>query len=310
MALGPKGGVKTPGVQIPFAELKAEAEIPTPDKPMWMFFAQSVYVPAKDHIDKIDIRSNKPGDPIAGIAKPCGGMVSAFNSLWVADCGKGALLRLDSKTFKPTATIPAGALDRKGNLAASSDSVWLLSDGKTTLSRIDPEQNAVVSEFRVYPDCGNLTFGETSLWLTCPSENKILRINPATSLVDKTIEVGDKPEALAIGETSVWVLCGKEGKIDRIDPKTNKVTKSIELGVANVEGGIAIGDNMIWVTVNGFPLNRIDPASEKVEQQFYGEGGGAIQFTAGQTSAIWLSNLNNGTLWRIDPRRVLATLAE
>lgn len=308
--LTPKNGVKTPGVLIPFADLKAEAELPAPDKPSWVFFNAAVYVPAKDHLEKIDIRTNKPGDPITGIAKPCGGMVSAFNSLWVPDCGAGALLRLDSKTFKVTATIPAGTSGAKGTIAASTDSVWLLSDEKTTLSRIDPDQNMVVEEFRVYPDCANLTFGETALWMTCPSENKVLRINPATSLVDKTIEVSAKPEALAIGETSVWVLCGKEGKVDRIDPKTNKVSKTIELMVPNIEGGIAVGDSAVWVTATGFPITRIDPATETVAQQFYGEGGGAIQFTAGQTSAIWLSNLNNGTLWRIDPRRVLATLAE
>jgi streptogramin lyase len=98
--------------------------------------------------------------------------------------------------------------------------------------------------------------------------------------------------------------------VDRIDPKTNKVSKTIELMTPNVEGGIAVGDNMVWVTATGFPITRIDPATETVAQQFFGEGGGAILFTAGQTSAIWLSNLNNGTLWRIDPRRVLATLAE
>jgi streptogramin lyase len=307
---GPKNGVKTPGVLIPFADLKAEAEIPEADKPSWIFFSASVFVPAKDHIEKIDLRSNKPGDPVKDVKQPCGGMVSAFNSLWVPDCATGSLLRLDSKTFKVSATIPAGTSARKGTIAASGDSVWLLTDDKTTISRIDPDQNAVVGEFRVYPDCGNLTFGETALWLTCPSENKIIRINPATSLVEKTIEVSARPEAIAIGETSVWVLCGKDGKIDRIDPKTNKVSKTIDLAVPDIQGGLAIGDGAVWVTATGFPLTRIDPVTETVAQQFWGEGGGAIQFTAGQTSAIWLSNLNNGTLWRIDPKRVLATLAE
>jgi streptogramin lyase len=307
---GPKGGVKTPGVLIPFADLKAEAELPEADKPSWLFFSASVFAPAKDHIEKIDIRGNKPGDPIAGIKKPCGGMVSAFNSLWVPDCGSGSLLRIDSKTFKVTATIPSGTSTHKGIVAASGDSVWLLTDDKTTISRIDPDQNMVVGEFRVYPDCDNLTFGETALWLTCPSENKVLRINPATSLVEKTIEVAAKPVAIAIGETSVWVLGGKEGKLDRIDPKTNKITKTIDLETPNIEGGLAIGDSAIWVTATGFPLTRIDPATETVAQQFWGEGGGAILFSGGQTSAIWLSNLNNGTLWRIDPKRVLATLAE
>ncbi len=81
VVITPKNGVKTPGVLIPFANLKAEAELPAPDKPVWMYFSQSLYVPAKDHIEKIDVRSNKPGDPVTGIAKPCGGMASAFNSL-------------------------------------------------------------------------------------------------------------------------------------------------------------------------------------------------------------------------------------
>jgi len=69
----------------------------------------------------------------------------------------------------------------------------------------------------------------------------------------------------------------------------------------------AIGGGSIWVTLDGFPLTRIDAASEKVVQQFWGSGGGAIQFAF---NAVWLSNLREGTLWRIDPKRVAATLAE
>ena len=61
--IAPKAGIKTPGVQIPFSELKAEAEMPAPDKPTWLFFNQSLYAPGKDHLDKIDVRANKMGDP-------------------------------------------------------------------------------------------------------------------------------------------------------------------------------------------------------------------------------------------------------
>ncbi len=59
----PKVGVKTPGVQIPFASLKAEAEFEAPAKPDWVFFATSVYAPAKDSIEKIDPKTNKKGRP-------------------------------------------------------------------------------------------------------------------------------------------------------------------------------------------------------------------------------------------------------
>jgi len=300
-------GIKTPGVQIPFSSLKAEATFQTPDKPAWMFFSTTVFVPAKDHLDRIDIKTNKLIDPVAGVSKPCGGMVSAFNSLWAPSCGGNSLVRIDPKTFKVTANVLSGAADITGTIAADADSIWLLTDTKETLSRIDPDQNAVVGEMRIPAGCGGLTFAETALWLACPNENKVYRINPATNQVEKTIEVSARPQAIAAGENSIWVLCEKDGKIDRIDPKTNKVSKSIELKVPDARGRIAFGEGALWVTMAGFPLTRVDPTSESVAQQFYGEGGGAILISPG---AIWLSSLNDGTLLRIDPKRVLATLAE
>jgi streptogramin lyase len=113
---------------------------------------------------------------------------------------------------------------------------------------------------------------------------------------------------MVIGESSLWVLCLKEGKIERIDPKTNKVSKTIETGVSGAaSGGVVFGAGALWVTLPGFPITRIDPKDEKVVQQFRGAGGGAIFFGQG---SVWLTNLQEGTLWRIDPKRIVATLAE
>jgi DNA-binding beta-propeller fold protein YncE len=183
----------------------------------------------------------------------------------------------------------------------------MLSDQKTTLLRIDPVSNQVVADLRVAAGCDSLRFGEKSLWLTCSGENKVLRIDPLTNLVVNRIEVSGKPHSIAFGENSVWVLCLAEGKVERIDPKTNKVTKTIELGVPNADGEIAFGENFVWVTLTGFPLTRIDPQTDKVAQQFVGEGGGAISVGLG---SIWLANAAAGNVWRVDPKRVLATLAE
>jgi streptogramin lyase len=183
----------------------------------------------------------------------------------------------------------------------------MLTDARGTLSRIDPAQNTVVAEFRVYADCNSLVFGETALWLTCPAENRVLRVDPQTNLVDKSIEVSAAPGALAVGESSVWVLCEKEGKVDRIDPKTNKVTKTIELGSPANGGAMAFGEGSLWISMPGFPITRIDPAGEKVVQQFYGEGGG---FLATTQNSVWLASPTAGTLLRLDTRRIAATLAE
>src|SRR5207249_10880091 len=66
---------------------------------------------------------------------------------------------------------------------------------------------------------------------------------------------------------------------------------------------IATGEGSVWVTSFGFPISRIDPASNKVVQQFVGEGGDALRVGAG---SVWLSNLKAGVVWRLDPLRIKA----
>jgi virginiamycin B lyase len=281
----PKGGVKTPGVQIPIASLKPEEQIDA--KPDW-------------------IGVGDLAKPVAGLAKPCGRVVTAFGSLWVPNCGDQSLARLDPKKFEITAKIDSGVVPGVQSIAATSDSIWLFTDNRTTLSRVDPDTNQVVAEIRLEPGCTSLVFGETALWVACPHEDRVVRVNPQTNLVEKRIEVSSRPSTIAIGEGSIWVLCEKDGKVDRIDPKTNKVTKSIELQVPG-GGGIAFGLASLWLTQESFPLTRIDPATERVVQQFWGAGGGAIHISG---NSLWLSNLKEKTIWRIDPKRVLATLAE
>ena len=307
----PRLGVKTPGIQIPIESLKPELVFET-EAPAWIGFTDAVLLPnAEAHgVARIDPKAKeaKFGEPIAaGIQKPCAGLVNAFNSLWTGDCAGGALVRIDPKTAKVTAKIASGIGSAAIALAATADSIWLLTDSRGTLSRIDPLRNEVVAELRVPADCTSLTFGETALWLACPSDNRVLRIDPLTNLVDKSIEVSARPEAIAIGETSVWVLCARDGKLDRIDPKTNKVTKTIELGAPGAGGSIAIGENFVWVGMPGFPLTRIDPATDKVVQQFYGEGGGLLRVGL---NFVWLVNHEAGNLWKLDPRRIAATLSE
>jgi virginiamycin B lyase len=308
-AVPPPLGIKTPGVRVPFADLKPELEFVPAAPPAWIALADSILIPAKDGLARVDpkAKESKWGEPIGGLTQPCAGLVNAFTSLWVPNCGDGTLVRMDPKTFKVSAKVATGTGGARVGIAATADSVWMLTDTRGTVSRIDPVQNVVVAEFRVYADCNTLVFGETALWLTCPAENVVLRVDPQTNLVDKSIEVSTTPGALVTGESSVWVLCEKEGKVERIDPKTNKVTKTIELGAPATGGAIAFGEGSLWISMPGFPITRIDPQAEKVVQQFYGEGGGFLLTTA---NSLWLADSAAAKLVRLDTRRIAATLAE
>ncbi len=309
----PKPGVKTPGVQIPFASLKPDYEFPVPGAPDWIAVGESIWISnkPKDNVTRIDPKTNKITDVVTGLNKPCSGLAIGFGSLWVPNCGDQTLARVDLKTAKITATIPAGVADSEGGLAVTADSVWLLTDAKSTLARLDPEQNKIVAEVRLPAGCFTVAFGppgpDAALWVTCTQANKVLRVDPQTNLVTNRIDVRPQPRFLAIGGGAVWVLCQGEGNVAKIDPKMNKVVETIEVGVPGEGGDIAAGEGAIWVSSFGFPISKIDPKSGKVVQQFVGDGGDAIRAGGG---SVWLSNGRQGVVWRLDPRRIAATLAE
>ena len=300
-----RAGIKTPGIQIPYARLKAESQFALESPAAFLANLDQFYVglPSQSSLARIDAKTNKLADPISGIAKPCGTILSAFKDLWTADCGKSSVLRLDAKTGKVLATLDIGA----GPLLATADSIWLLADTKTTLLRLDPKDNSIVAEIRLGPACNSMSFGADSLWITCPKDNRLLRLDPKTNLVTKRIETALEPIAAVHGENHVFVLGAKDGKISKVDPKTDKVVETIDTAVPGVTGTLAYSDGTLWVSQEGFPLTRIETKSGKVLQQFYGEGGGLLQFAAG---SLWIGSSTKPGLARIDPKRVALTLPE
>lgn len=305
----PKLGVKTPGVQIPFTNLKSEAEIPVAGLSGVPVVAMQAFAPQRSTgaLLRIDAKTNKPGEPVSGLDQPCGAIVSAFRSLWVPGCGKRVLQRVEARGGKVSATIPTGLGSETAVVAASEDSIWVLGSERTDLLRIDPQDNKVVAELRLPAGCASLLAAEKAIWIACPQQNKVLRLDPATEVIVNRIETAPGPVALASGAGSIWVLCKTEGKVAKIDPKTNKVTATVEMGVPNAMGSLDFGEGSVWVSVPGFPVARIDPESDKVVQQFAGEGGGQMRFAQG---SLWLADVKSGKLLRIDPKRVKATLAD
>lgn len=303
----PTGGITTPGIQIPFANLKPEAVIALDGPAQALLFAQNLLVSQGAKIARIDTKSNKTLEAWPTAEGLCGGMVNAFASLWAPTCGKNSILKIDTKSGKTTNTLEFGAQAGDQTIAASSDSIWAITDSKGTLSRLDPKEHNVVAEFRLSSACNALAYEAESIWATCPAENRVLRVNPKTNVVTDRIETAAEPIAMAFAEGTLFVLGKKEGKISKIDPKTNKVTGTIETKVNAANGTLAFGDGYLWVSQAGFPLTKIDVKNDKVMQQFYGEGAGTIKFAA---SALWLLPTGKAEIKRIDPKRVAVTLAE
>lgn len=305
----PKAGVKTPGVQIPASSLKAENEFVVDGSVAGIVFGDKVYITIRDSGALLPVvpKTGKAEETLTGLKEPCGGATQAFGGVWTASCSDGKLTRYDPKAKKISAAVEAPVADLPRALAGTADSLWIISDARTTLSRVDPEAQRIVAEVRLPAGCNSVLPAENALWITCPSADKLLKINTHTSLVEQRIEVAGEPVATTFGEGSIWVLTKKEGKVVRIDPKTNKPSATVDLMTPGMDGTLAFGEGAVWVSMAGFPVTRIDPGSDKVAQQFTGEGGGDIFVGAG---SVWVVDKAGKKVRQFDPKRIRATLAE
>jgi YVTN family beta-propeller protein len=289
------------------SELKAEAVYTVPGAPDWMAIEDSVWVSnsPKNSVSRLDPKSDKVETVAVGKA-PCSGLAAGFGSVWVPNCGDQTISRIDVKTGKVRSTFPSGIADSEGGIAIGADSLWVLTDKKGILARIDPDTEKPVAEIRIAPGSYAVAFGEDGVWVTSTAKNLVTRVDPKTNLVLETIAVGKEPRFLTVGEGAVWTLNQGDGSVTRIDPKTNKVVATIPVGVPGPGGEISAGEGSVWVTAPGVPLSRIDPATNKVVQQFVGEGGDSVRASVG---FVWLADLKGGRVWRLDPKRVAAIAA-
>jgi YVTN family beta-propeller protein len=302
-------GVTTPGVRIPIAKLKPDAVYQVPGAPDWMAVDKEVWVSnePKNSVSRLDPKSSMVMATITVGKEPCSGLAAGFGSLWVPNCGDSTVTRLNLEDGKAQATFPMTIGNSEGGVTTGAGSFWILTDSKGTLARVDPATNKSVAEIYVAPGSYAAAFGDNAVWVTSTEKNVLTRVNAQTNIVEQTIAVGPKPRFLTVGEGSVWTLNQGDGSISRVDMKTNKVVATIDAGVPGGGGEISAGEGSIWVTTFEYPITRIDPSTNKVAQQFFGDGGDSIRAGLGW---IWLTNIRAGTVWRIDPRRILATLAE
>ena len=302
-------GVSTPGVKIPIAKLKPDQVFEIPGVPDWIAIDEHVWISnyPKNSVTRIDPKANKIVETITVGKNPCSGLAAGLGSLWVPNCGDSTVSRVNLKDGKVEATLPFGVPESEGGLATGAGSLWMMIDKNGTLARIDPATNKVVAEIRVAPGSYAVAFGEDAVWVTSTEKSLVTRVNARTNVVEATIPVGPRPRFLNTGEGAVWTINQGDGSVTRIDAKTNKVAATIECGIPGGGGEIAVGDGSVWVTSFEYPITRIDIATNKVVQQFEGPGGDAIRYGHG---SVWLSNLRAANVWRIDPKRIVATLPE
>jgi sugar lactone lactonase YvrE len=217
------------------------------------------------------------------MSHPCGAMAVAFGSLWVADCEDGTLNRIDLKTAQKSAVVPTGIANRKGelNVVAGAGSVWVTSDDKGVIARVDPTTNSVTASIQVDPSSYYLAFGFGSLWAVSAVHQSLQKIDPETNSVVKRTALDLEPGFLVAGEGAVWVQEQGAGTLARIDPETGEVSGRVKVDETLKYGDIDAGGGKVWLrTTVGQTFVVIDPESLAVRARVGKENGsGALRYT-------------------------------
>jgi YVTN family beta-propeller protein len=299
-----RSGVSTPGVKRDISTLKPIAVLPVEGAPDFQVVtSDAVWVAngPRNTIHKLDAKTNKVVAAVEVGKLPCAGLVAGFGSLWIPSCMDKTLSRFDLKTNQVSATIPVGPADSEGGFTAGPDSIWILTDKKGILSRIDPETNHLVAEIQVPSGSAVCVTGEDgAVWVTSTEHSMVVRVDPKTNLITDRIAVGSQPRFTSSGGGAIWTLNQGDGTVSRIDVRTRKLVASIDLGAPGGGGEIAYGEGFVWVSVFDLPLTQIDPDTNKVIKQWTGSGGDAVRVGHG---SIWLSNLRQQNVWRLDPKQ-------
>src|SRR5204863_7276310 len=127
----------------------------------------------RDSVSRLDEKSNSVTLTVAVGKRPCSGLAVGFESLWVPRCGDHTISRIDLKTGATTATLRTGVAGSEGSIVKGAESVWVMTDEKGTLARIDPAANAIVAEIYVPSESYGIAFGEGAVWVTSTAHDSV-----------------------------------------------------------------------------------------------------------------------------------------
>lgn len=240
------------------------------------------------------------------MAHPCGAMAVAFGSLWVADCKERTLNRIDLVTGQKSAVIATGIANPKGelNVVAGAGSIWVASDDKGVVVRVDPMSNQVAASIEVDPGTYYLAFGLGSLWAVSAERQSLQKIDPQTNAVVQRTGLGRQPGFLVAGEGAVWVQEQGDGTLARIEPQSGAVSGRMKIDETLKYGDIDAGGGRVWLrTTAGQTFVVVDPKTLAVKARVgKASGSGALRYTS---AGVWTTAHDLHTLtWWPDPAAI------
>jgi virginiamycin B lyase len=229
---------------------------------------------------------------LASSGGPCRGVAVGEGAVWVPDCGRGLIYKVDPASMRVTLEIDTDMFTSEGSIGVGHGAVWVVTadPGERTLTRYSAATGETLAEI-LLPGAGTgviVDFG--SVWVTAAGKGELYQIDPQMNAIVSTAKLGGLPRSFTSGEGSIWVLNEASGAVQRIDGRTGLLLSTIAVGKPGT-GDIVAGGGFVWVTMIGTVLSQIDPQSNTLVRTFTTEGRGGmkcqgIKYGGG---SIWLA---------------------
>ena len=290
----------------PISELVPTAKIHLAKTADWVAITDDavwVGTTGPDGVAQIDPRTNSAVTAVALPGNPCAGLAVGFGGLWVPLCGKpNSLARVDLRTREVAMVPGVGPADREGGITVSRDGVWLVTNKRSTLAKIEPHSLQIVRQITAPNGSLNPLHAAGLLWLTRSTGAQVSIFDSDSGSLVGTISGGPGPRFLDAGDGSVWTLNQGDGSLTQIDIQSKRVVGTTQLHTPGRGGDIKVAGGIVWTTMAQVPLTATDARTGKVLCQWVGPGGDSLGVSH---EAIWLTDYDTGDVYRYELKEVL-----
>jgi DNA-binding SARP family transcriptional activator/streptogramin lyase len=279
--------------------VRPDAAPPEPDRPL----------PARRFSRRAVIAAGIVGFALVALAAS----IAVFRSTDASDAGvsPGSVGVVDAASRLVVAEIEVGFNSEL--IAAGEDSVWLVDQKDKTLTRIDPETNAIFTPAQRLPAAGipvDLAAGEGAVWIALNEGRalSVIEVDPDSYELRKRIELERRnarfPLALdtvnfAVGDGAVWALEGGRGELNRIDPATGENT--LFSHDADGSSSIEVGSDAVWLGGKD-GVKKIDLLTGVLIDDTSPEDVESSRTTSiAVGNDVWFVGESSDRLWRIRP---------
>ena len=210
----------------------------------------SLWIAAGGRLTRIHAASGDTSEIVlAQSGGPCRGVGVGEGAIWVPDCGKGVIYKVDPATNKVVSTISVDMFTYEGSIGVGEGAVWVVTPerGDRTLTRFNAANGEAEATIALPWSATAVLVEHGFIWVMASSKGQLLRIDPRTNALVSSTPLGGTPKGIVAGERSLWVLNEGTGTVQRIDPLTATLIATVKFGQAG-PGDITAGEGSVWIT--------------------------------------------------------------